>query len=211
MLRHYKSLTHSVVGLANAGRTHSRLRDSLAGKRLQEELVKLAHHASAHALSVGTLSSASVRLKGDKFLITHRRAWFGDMTVSDLTIGSLQNSPIVQEDDLPEAANWHRWLYAHTSAQWVLLTQPASVMALMCGQQELNPRALPAAAQQLGTVATCAEEPDATPLPATAHDGQMLLEGTGLLVWASSSREVLAKAQLITRWAEVTLLIPMGG
>lgn len=208
MLRHYKSLTHSVVGLANAGRTHSRLRDSLASKKVQEELVKMAHYADAHALSVGMLSSASVRLKGDKFLITDRRSWFGDLTVHDLTIGSLQSSPIIQEQDLPEASDWHRFLYLHTAAQWGLLVQPASIMALLYHQRQLDPQVLPAASEQLGPVITYDGSPAASqPLLDDVQAGQaLLLVGKGLLVWAGSSREVLATAQLVTRWAEVMLM-----
>lgn len=207
MLRHYKSLTHSVVGLANAGRTHSRLRDSLASKKVQEELVKMAHHADAHALSVGMLSSASVRLKGDKFLITDRRGWFGDLTTSDLAIGSLQSSPIAQEQDLPQGADWHRFLFSHTTAQWGLMVQPASIMALMYRHCQLDPQALPAASEPLGTVYTYDGSPAASqPLLGYVQTGQaLLLTGRGLLVWAASSREALAKAQLITRWAEVML------
>jgi ribulose-5-phosphate 4-epimerase/fuculose-1-phosphate aldolase len=208
MLRHYKSLTHSVVGLANAGRTHSRLRDSLASKKVQEELVKMAHYADARALSVGMLSSASVRLKGDKFLITDRRSWFGDLTVNDLTIGSLQSSPILQEQDLPDASDWHRFLYLHTAAQWGLLVQPASIMALMSHQRQLDPQVLPAASAQLGTVITYDGAPAALqPLLDYVRAGQaLLLAGKGMLVWAGSSRETLATAQLITRWAEVMLM-----
>lgn len=208
MLRHYKSLTHSVVGLANAGRTHSRLRDSLASKKVQEELVKMAHDADAHALSVGMLSSASVRLKGDKFLITDRRSWFGDLTAHDLTIGSLQSSPIIQEQDLPEASDWHRFLYLHTAAQWGLLVQPASIMALLYHQRQLDPQVLPAASKQLGPVMAYDGAPAALqPLLDYVQAGQaLLLAGKGLLVWAGSSREVLATAQLVTRWAEVMLM-----
>lgn len=208
MLRHYKSLTHSVVGLANAGRTHSRLRDSLASKKVQEELVKMAHYADAHALSVGMLSSASVRLRGDKFLITDRQSWFGDLTANDLTIGSLQSSPIIQEQDLPEASDWHRFLYLHTAAHWGLLVQPASIMALMHHYSQLDPQVLPAASEQLGTVITYDGSPTASqPLLDYVQAGQvLLLAGKGMLVWARSSREVLATAQLVTRWAEVMLM-----
>ncbi|XWX05438.1 class II aldolase/adducin family protein [Aggregatilineales bacterium SYSU G02658] len=211
MLRHYKSLTHSVVSLANAGRTHSKLRDSLASKKVQEALVKTAHHASSYGLSVGMLSSASVRLKGDKFLITNRQALFSDLTAGDLVIGSLQSSPIVREEELPQAADWHRVVYSNTSAQWVLLVQPTSIMALMYRQRALDPRALPAAAEQLGTVVMHNGAPDALRLSSEhAQVGQTLLAGMGILIWAESSREALARAQLITRWADVMLAGEIG-
>jgi ribulose-5-phosphate 4-epimerase/fuculose-1-phosphate aldolase len=208
MLRHYKSLTHSVVGLANAGRPHSRLRDSLASKKVQEELVRMAHYADAHALSTGMLSSASVRLKGDKFLITDRRSWFGDLTTRDLTIGSLQSSPMIQQQDLPEDSDWHQFLYLHTAAQWGLLVQPASIMALMYHHYPLDPQVMPAASEQLGTVPVYDEPPAALqPLLGYVQAGQaLLLAGKGVLVWGGSSRETLARTQLVTRWAEVMLM-----
>jgi ribulose-5-phosphate 4-epimerase/fuculose-1-phosphate aldolase len=207
MLQRYKSLTHSVVGLANAGRTHARLRDSLASKKIQDELVKLAHQASEHQLAVGVLSSASVRLKGDKFLITSRHAWFGDLKPDDLAIGSLQSSPIVQEQALPDAATWHQFVYAHTSAQWALLTQPAGVMALAYRGQSLQPAALPAAAQLTGEVAlhTASDAPtDALAAHVQARCA-LIIGHLGLLVWSATSREVLSISHLLARWAEIML------
>jgi len=207
MLQRYKSLTHSVVGLANAGRTHARLRDSLASKKTQDELVKLAHQASHHQLTAGLLSSASVRLKGDKFLITGRQAWFGDLKPDDLAIGSLQSSPITQGQTLPEAAAWHQFVYAHTSAQWVLLTQPAGIMALAYRGQSLQPAVLPAAAQLIGEVALYAA--GGAPTEALAAYVQarcaLIVSHLGLLVWSASSREVLSISHLLARWGEIAL------
>ncbi len=206
MLNRYKSLTNSVVAIVNSGRTNERLRDSVASRKVQDSLVRVAKAASEHHFSAGTLSSASTRLKGDKFLITARRAWFGDVGLDDLTISGLQASRVIDEDELPPEVIWHRFIYKHTARRWVLLTQPASVMAISYAQSSLVPDAMTMAADQLGEVIVHDGQVPTQALTEYINAHQVLMiAGVGVLAWADESREALALTQTLTRWAEVML------
>lgn len=145
------------------------------------------------------LSSASVRVNGNLFLLSDAMRPFAHLEEGHLLPVSIQ---VEAEDSTDANPRWHQWLYTHSPAQAVVMVHPASAIA--CATQGLvpNPAHFPAAFARVGQVRLVS--PDPTTWQTAIAEGAILLVSDGTLITHDFTLAgAIAKADIVARWCEV--------
>jgi hypothetical protein len=150
-------------------------------------------------LGVAGLSCASVRVKGNLFLLSDVIRPFAHIEEGHLTPFSMEEEG---GDGVNSDAMWHRWLYAHSAAQAIVMVHPAGAVA--CATQGIVPDAthFPAAVATIGQVCLVAPDPATWQNAMQAGAPLLVTDGT-LITYDLTLAGAIAKADMVARWCEV--------
>lgn len=183
----------------------------------REHLLAVAAQSLEVGLAAGRLSEASLRVSGNKMLVTGRSAWFGSVTDSDLLLAAMQPNKTLDTPDLPQHIDWHRALYAaQPTLKVVLVMQPITLMqmSLRALSTPVDDRMyeMPATTSDAATVFSAdfggmAIVPNATSaaLAAASVQAGVLLTASGVVSYGAEGYEAIAKLHSAERWAAITM------
>lgn len=181
----------------------SEVRDLFAADAVRAEMIATAAHAAQLGLVAGQLSEASLRLAGDKFLVTAASSWLYQLHDDDLLLASDAPEKGFAEDALP--AHWplHLAGYRQTpQAGAALLGHPAAALALMAAGKLPAPGLL-AGAEALGNFVMCAAEAEQVS-QALGPARVIFVKGVGVLVFAETLQQAVIDLQLVNRLSEIS-------
>lgn len=186
----------------------SEVRDLFAGDPVRAAMIADAAQAAHLGLTAGQLSEASLRLAGDKFLVTAAGSWLYQLQDADLLLASEADKGFA-EDGLP--VHWPLHVAGYRKAPQAgaaLLGQPAAALALM-GQGKLPDPGVLASAEALGKFVICAAE--AEQVHQALGDARVIfVKGVGVLVFAETLQQAIMDLQLVNRLSEISLYQTRG-
>lgn len=157
-------------------------------------------------LGVVGLSSASVRVNGNLFLLSDVIRPFVHLEEEHLSPLSIQEAA---SDVTQSHVTWHQWLYAHSTAQAVVMVHPAGAIACATEGKVPNPTHFPAAATIIGQL--CLVPPDPSVWQTAMQEGATLLVTDGTLITHDLTLVgAIAKADIVARWCETEMVRRKG-
>ncbi|MBX3047522.1 MAG: class II aldolase/adducin family protein [Anaerolineales bacterium] len=195
-------------GVAKPRAIGSDVRDLFATEAVRAGMIETAAQAAQLGLVAGQLSEASLRLAGDKFLVTVAGSWLYQLRDADLLLASDAPEKGFAEEALP--AHWHLHLAGYRQAPQAgaaLLGHPAAALALMA-QGNLPDLGLLSGADALGTLVICAEVEQVKHALSTAR--VLFVKGVGILVFAETLQQAIMDLQLVNRLSEISLYQTRG-
>lgn len=180
----------------------SEVRDLFAADAVRAEMIETAALAAELGLVAGQLSEASLRLAGDKFLVTAASSWLHQLHDDDLLLASDADKGFAEEG-LP--AHWPLHLAGYRlmpQAGAALLGHPAAALALMAAGKLPDPGVL-AGAEALGNFVICAAEAEQVS-QAFGAARVIFVKGVGVLVFAETLQQALIDLQLVNRLSEIS-------
>jgi ribulose-5-phosphate 4-epimerase/fuculose-1-phosphate aldolase len=205
MLDAYQKMTNKLVRRVNDQRgMGSHVREAMVSRKVAQMFLEHLRLAAERGLSVGKLSEASLRLSGDKFLITAVSCYFPISTEKELKIGAISADWTIDLEEMPRHAAWHREIYGATDAKAILLSQPTAAMALAAKGE------LPAAGLLVdgetavnGLIHT---PPDAAQISTAAKSNHaLLIAGYGLITLGDDLGQAISRAEIVNRCCQITL------
>ncbi|MCL4257412.1 MAG: class II aldolase/adducin family protein [Anaerolineales bacterium] len=196
-------------GVAKPRAIGSDVRDLFATEAVRAGLIETAAQAAQLGLAAGQLSEASLRLAGDKFLVTAAGSWLYQLQDADLLLASDAPDKGFAEDALP--AQWHLHLAGYRQAPQAgaaLLGHPAAALALMAQGRLPDPGQL-SGAEALGTLVMCAAEAEQVKQALSAAR-VLFVKGVGILVFAETLQQAIMDLQLVNRLSEISLFQTRG-
>ncbi|HRN51821.1 MAG TPA: class II aldolase/adducin family protein [Anaerolineales bacterium] len=182
----------------------SDVRDLYAPAAVRQALLDDVTQAAQLGLSAGHLGEASVRLKGDKFLVTAAGSWFQGMQDADLLLASETPEKGFAQDGLPAAWRLHLAGYRqHAQAGASLLAQPAATLALMASGHVPDARLLHGAIA-LGDFVLIDAEAEPTP-EVFSNTRVTFVKNVGVLVLASTLQQAISDLHLVNRLSEISV------
>lgn len=179
-----------------------------AVRAVRAGMIEAAAQAAQLGLVAGQLSEASLRLAGDKFLVTAAGSWFYELQDADLLLASDAPDKGFAEEALP--AQWPLHLAGYRQAPQAgaaLLGHPAAALALMA-QGRLPDPGLLSGAEALGQVVLCAEAEQVNQALGAAR--VLFVKGVGILVFAETLPQAIMDLQLVNRLSEISLFQTRG-
>jgi len=186
----------------------SDVRDLFAADAVRATMIEAAAQAAQLGLVAGQLSEASLRLAGDKFLVTAAGSWLYQLQDDDLLLASEADKGFAGQA-LP--AHWPLHLAGYRQmpqAGAALLGHPAAALALMA-QGRLPDPGLLAGAEALGKIVICAGEPEQVQ-QALGESRVIFVKGVGVLVFAATLQQAIMDLQLLNRLSEISLYQTRG-
>lgn len=187
----------------------SEVRDLFAADAVRAEMIETAAHAAQLGLLAGQLSEASLRLAGDKFLVTAASSWLYQLQDADLLLASDAPEKGFAEEAMP--AHWPLHLAGYRQASQAgaaLLGHPAAALALMAAGK-LPDLGLLAGAEALGKLVMCAAEAEQVSQAFSAAR-VIFVKGVGVLVFAETLQQAVIDLQLVNRLSEISLYQTRG-
>jgi ribulose-5-phosphate 4-epimerase/fuculose-1-phosphate aldolase len=196
--------TNIVMFVNSQRKIDAKTRKAFIPSTTTKALIEVAHLTAERRLAVDYLAEISVRLTGDKLAINIEDSKFSRLSENDFTVASLTHDRILTNIAPSRHLKWHRQAYITTPAGAVLLCQPVS--AVISARLALlpDPELLVDAAQVIGTVGCVPPEDEAIQRALSEHRA-ILIKGYGLLVWGRDPFDVLALAEIIDYWCQVSL------
>lgn len=167
---------------------------------VRREMVQTLRTLPSHLEVIG-LSSASVRVNERLFLLSPQMQPFAHTDEEELIPLSIEAAGSESHDGRDR---WHRWLYANSNAQAVLMVHPAAAIA--CATRGVVPTvdAFPAAASKINQVQR--RSPDVATWRTAVTEGAVLLISDGTLIpYADTLAAAIAHADIVSRWCEAAL------
>ncbi len=186
----------------------SDVRDLFAADAVRAAMIEAAAQAAQLGLVAGQLSEASLRLAGDKFLVTAAGSWLYQLQDGDLLLASEADKGFA-EQALP--AHWPLHLAGYRRAPQAgaaLLGHPAAALALMA-QGKLPDLGVLASAEAPGKIVICAGEPEQVQ-QALGESRVLFVKGVGVLVFAATLQQAIMDLQLLNRLSEISLYQTRG-
>lgn len=196
-------------GVAKPRAVGSDVRDLFAAEAVRAGMLEAAAQAAQLGLVAGQLSEASLRLAGDKFLLTAAGSWLYQLQDADLLLASDTPEKGFAEEALP--AHWHLHLAGYRQAPHAgaaLLGHPAAALALMA-QGKLPDPGLLSGADALGTLVICAAEVEQVKHALSAARVLFVMD-VGILVFAETLQQAIMDLQLVNRLSEISLFQTRG-
>jgi ribulose-5-phosphate 4-epimerase/fuculose-1-phosphate aldolase len=183
----------------------------------REHLLAVAGQALEVGLAAGRLSEVSLRVTGNKMLITCRGAWFGSVGDGDLLLAAMQPNKTLDTPDLPRHVEWHRAIYAALPAvKVIVIVQPAALMKMALQTiraydddgietpQVMRPDDGAGFGDDFGGMAVV---PNATAeaIAVAAAQAGVLLTTSGIISCGVEGYEAIAKLHSAERWAGIKI------
>ncbi len=204
MLNYLTKISMQAVSLVNSQqKVEVKTRDILVPRLLRKSLIEIAHQTSNGGLSVGLLGEISARLSSARFVINAYDTVFGSMKEEDFLIIDLQDSCTAEKLQPACHMPWHKMIYSHTPAKYVLYCQPRYAMHCANKMELPQPRFMLDASERVGGI-TCTTGEDSSICAAIIQHHVVLIKGYGLLVWAEEIDHLLSRAEIVERWCDLS-------
>ena len=203
MLDAYQTMTNKLVRRVNARRGLSnRVREAIVPRKTTRQFLKQLQLAAERGLAVGQLSEASLRLAGDKFLITAANCWFPNSSEKELKIGAISSDWTIDLEEMPRHVAWHREIYAATETKALLLSQPAAATAMAAKGHLPAAELLVDGETAVHGIACISPNEDSFANKAlTAH--ALLVAGYGLITLGDDLAQAISRAETVERWCQI--------
>ncbi len=209
--------TTAPLTLIPAGRSVQNRLAATVPRFQREHLLAVAAQALDTGLAAGRLSEASLRVAGNKMLITGRATWFGSAGDGDLLLAAMQPNRTLDTPDLPHHIDWHRAIYATLpDVRVVLVVQPAALMKMAFqtkrahadegieSAQVMRPDDLFGFAEDCGGLAALSDA-TAAAVAGMAAQASVLVTASGIISYGADGYEAIAKLHSAERWAQITM------
>ena len=204
MLNYLAKISMQAVSLVNSQqKVEVKTRDILVPRLLRKSLIEIAHQASNGGLSVGLLGEISARLSSARFVINAYDTVFASMKEENLLIIDLQGSCTGEKLQPACHMAWHKMIYSHTQANYVLYCQPRFAMHFANKMELPQARFMLDASDRIGGI-TCTTAEDSSIYDAIVQHHAVLIKGYGLLVWAEEIEHLLSRAEIVERWCDLS-------
>lgn len=205
MLQKYQKLTLSLVDMVNRSRGRkTQTLNALASVQTRHTFVETFKTAHRLGLTAGTMSELSMRIGGNKLLITPSMAWPESLGIADLVIAAIENDWVDAQTEPPEFLGWHQAIYASSDSQAILFSQPAACVALGGLQRELDLNQRPVFAAHSGGIAWAEPETGAI-VDALKDHAVVLLHDQGMIARGGSLDEAVARSDTAERLCAIAL------
>ena len=207
VLKGFQQLTLSIVNLVNAPRNiGARTREAYAPSEVRKSLVLGAQLAVDHNLTIGGISEFSMRLPGDKVIITPGHKWLPTLHEDDILYGNLSGDWPDGNEESPKYLNWHLTIYRAVDAQAVAFCHPTSAMAFMNLGEPLDPNYLKDGDKAAGGLVIL---PSGIGIPEIEHNstnhGVMMIPGSGVLAWGHDLQTAISRVEATNQWCRIAL------
>ncbi|HEC23560.1 MAG TPA: class II aldolase/adducin family protein [Chloroflexi bacterium] len=214
MLDTYRRVTLAIVRMVNSlrGGTYAQAGELLLTPRDYEQVSEAGRLAFERELVYPTIGELSLRLRGERMVITRAGADFASLEKESLLVCSLQPGKPV--GSAPRRLEWHRAVYAATSAGGVLICQPPHTILATLADLPLRSEWAPEIFEAIGGVVSSGELPlaETAPVAEAASEGHaVLLPGVGALVWGDSPLDAVYRAGALEYIARLAFLAHQGG
>lgn len=192
-----------VPGSAGLG---NEIREIYAPTPLRQEMLDAISIAANLELCAGPLGEASIRLDTQKYLVTRSRVWFAEIQDQDLVLASGKQDTGFPPEGLPQHWDWHHCIYDQiTYAKAVLLTQPAAATALAAQGKLPDTTHLKDVEEVNGMAISTGDTENIS--AAVQHASVVFVMGFGVLAYAETLQETIAKTSIVNRLCEIELLV----
>ncbi len=152
-------------------------------------------------LGVVGLSSASIRVNGNVYLLSDSSVPFSHVEEENLVALAIHDDA-ARTSFVNEAR--HRWLYAHSSAQAIVMVHPTAAVACAVRGTVPDPACFPAVAAMRDLRPVPADP--ATWISTVSTAATFLVRDGTVIACGSTLRDAIAGVALVARWCEVYLL-----
>ncbi|MEM8532692.1 MAG: class II aldolase/adducin family protein [Chloroflexota bacterium] len=209
MFERYKNMTLQLVQFVNAPRqqNYAQYRNRHLLKESQkQELSTTGRLLVERSLAHATTGEVSLRLGSSQLVVNTLGSDLAQLTEQQLVVGTLDNDKSL--GDAARHLDWHRMLYAKTSAQAVILCQPAYALTLANAQRLPEQPIAPEIFQSIGEVTMIHSDELYAERNAAVFGRHhaLLIPNIGALVWGKSPSDAARRVEALEYVSRLTVL-----